>query len=140
MTAVDNPVATTAVAPRFRKISGADDIRGVRAMHQGEGVIGIHRFAFFEGRQTPYFLMFDMPPGSSEGVHVHGAEDASEGWLDEYYFIVSGAGLMRIDGEVVTVAQGDVIYTPAGVSHGIENTAKNDTLKVMLTVIAVPPS
>ena len=140
MKTVDDPAATAAPAPRFRKISGAADVHRVQAMHQGEGAIDLHRFAFFTGRQTPYFVMFDMPPGTSEGVHVHGVEDPSEGWLDEYYHIVEGAGVMRIDGEFVAVAQGDVIHTPAGVPHGIENAAEHDNLKVMLTVIAVPPT
>ena len=69
-----------------------------------------------------------------------GQENVAETWLDEYYYVISGSGIMRIDGEIVDVSQGDFIYTPAGASHGIENTAEHGQLIVMLTVISVPPA
>ena len=140
MKTADGPAIAFDPAPRFTKISGKEDACSVHAMHHGDGTIEVHRFAFFDERQTPHFVMFDMPPGSSEGIHAHGAENVAEAWLDEYYYVISGTGIMRIDGAVVELTQGDFIYTPAGVPHGIENTAESGNLKVMLTIISAPPA
>lgn len=140
MKTANGPGTASDAAPRFTKISGNGDTCRVHAVHHGEGAIDVHRFAFFDERQMPYFVMFDMPPGSSEGIHAHEAENVAEAWLDEYYYVISGTGIMRVDGEIVEVTRGDFIYTPAGVSHGIENTAESGNLKVMLTVISVPPA
>nr|WP_165388386.1 cupin domain-containing protein [Sphingomonas populi] len=140
MKSADRPVNPRRSPSRFKKISGNGDVCSVRAVHHGEGAIDVHRFAFFAERKTPYFVMFDMPPGSSEGIHAHRAEIMAEAWLDEYYYVITGNGIMRIDGEVVEITQGDFIYTPAGVFHGIENTAETGNLKVMVTLISVPPA
>ena len=140
METADGPLSMSAAPPRFTKISGSNAAHRVHALHQGKGAIDVHRFAFHHDRQMPYFVMFDMPPGSTEGSHAHGAENVAETWLDEYYYVISVSGIMRIDGEIVDVSQGDFIYTPAGASHGIENTAEHGQLIVMLTVISVPPA
>ncbi len=68
------------------------------------------------------FLQYDLPPGTSEGVHLHDVGRPEGAW-DEYYYVVSGAGRMNIDGHDVAVRAGDYVHTPLGVSHGIENTA-----------------
>ena len=56
----------------------------------------------FDGAAAPAnFMIYDLPPGTSEGVHTHFLDDRNkEGSFDEYYYIISGTGQMEIDGEI----------------------------------------
>lgn len=38
---------------------------------------------------------------------------------EEFYYILQGRGIMRIDSEEREVVPGDLIYIPSGASHGI---------------------
>ena len=58
----------------------------------------------------------DVDPGSRQVPHRHLPEQA--------YVIVSGNGLMRVGDECQAVSAGDVVYVPANVLHGIENTSQ----------------
>jgi quercetin dioxygenase-like cupin family protein len=110
--------------------------RQSRRVHGGEGAIDVKFFFEPERPGRPaLFLQYDLPPGTSEGVHTHGL-GRSEGAWDEYYYIVSGSGRMSIDGRDVSVKPGDYVHTPLGVPHGIENTSARETLRVLLTAIA----
>ncbi len=42
--------------------------------------------------------------------------------FDETYIIISGACKLSLDGEILDVAAGDVIFIPGGVAHGLDNT------------------
>ncbi|MDT9600774.1 cupin domain-containing protein [Sphingosinicella rhizophila] len=120
----------------FTKDSEAQGMAEYQGIHEGKGA-GRVKFFRFEGAPAPAnFIIYDLPPGSSEGVHVHFLDDRNgEGSFDEYYYIVSGRGQMEIDGEIVPVAAGDHVHTPLEVAHGIENTDATDNLKVFLTFI-----
>lgn len=54
-------------------------------------------------------------PGASLGLHQHNGDF-------ETYVILSGEGLLNDNGELKTVKAGDVIVTPNGEKHSIENT------------------
>ncbi len=60
-----------------------------------------------------------LKPGVSIGVHRH--EDD-----EEYYYILSGKGVMTLDGERFEVEAGDVTAVFPGGSHGLENNAQED--------------
>jgi hypothetical protein len=120
----------------FSKEIESHGMAEITGIHRGKGT-GRARLFRFDGASAPaYFMVYELPPGSSEGVHVHYLDDRNqEGSYDEYYYIISGRGQMEIDGRIVAVAQGDHVHTPLEVSHGVENTHPTDHLRVFLTFI-----
>lgn len=121
---------------RYSKDTEAEGMREYRGIHEGKGA-GNVKFFGFDGAPAPAnFLIYDLPPGASEGVHTHFLDNRNQqGSFDEYYYIVSGQGQMEINGEIVQVSQGDHVHTPLEVAHGIENTHPTQKLKVFLTFI-----
>jgi len=122
--------------PGFAKDTEAVGMVEIAGIHGGKGK-GKAKWFRFDGASAPAnFMIYDLPPGASEGVHTHFLDDRNrEGSYDEYYYIVSGTGQMEIDGKIVTVAQGDHVHTPLEVAHGVENTHPTDNLRVFLTFI-----
>lgn len=120
----------------FTKEVEAEGMVEVAGIHQGKGT-GKAKLFRFAGESSPaYFMIYDLPPGASEGVHVHFLDNRNkEGSFDEYYYIMSGRGQMEIDGEIVAVIKGDHIHTPLEVAHGVENTHPTEPLRVFLTFI-----
>lgn len=119
---------------RFAVESDRTDIHAFERIHQGLGSVGVRLFDFGGAPAPAHFLIYIIPPGSSEGVHLHNAVDRSLGAFDEYYYILEGTGVMPIDDRRVAVSPGDHVHTPMGVRHGIENNGP-DTLRVFLTYI-----
>lgn len=119
---------------RYGLESGNRDIRSYHAYHEGLGSIDVKVFDFGGAPAPANFLIYDIPPGASEGVHTHNLTDPKLGAFDEYYYIIEGRGTMSIDGESVMVVEGDHIHTPLDVAHGIENSG-SERLKVFLTYI-----
>ena len=66
-----------------------------------------------------YVRDFTLLPGSSIGEHPHLGDD-------EIYFIISGTGVMVVDGEEQDVGPGAVVLTLSGSSHGLRNTGQED--------------
>ena len=54
-----------------------------------------------------------VPPGGNVGLHVHSR-------TEEIYFLISGRGLMRVDGETREVGRGDVVLTPLHSAQSFE--------------------
>ena len=129
---------SVASAPRtgFTKEVELDGMVEITGIHNGKGK-GKARLFRFDGASAPaYFLIYDLPPGASEGVHTHFLDDRNrEGSFDEYYYFIRGQGQMEIDGEIVAVAKGDHVHTPLEVAHGVENTHPTENLRVFLTFI-----
>jgi len=120
----------------FTKDTDVGTLKHFAGIHEGKGTVGLKLFPFQGATAPANFIVYDIPPGASEGVHVHHLDDRNNlGPYDEYYYIVSGQGAMQIDGKVVPVAAGDHVHTPLEVSHGIENTHQSEHLKVFLTFI-----
>ena len=140
--AIASPLKLASAAPAtsapatYAKDTDNGTLMEFEAIHQGKGSVGIKRFVFDGAPAPANFIIYDIPPGASEGVHVHHLDNRNkEGPFDEYYYVVSGKGQMEIDGRVVPVAAGDHIHTPLDVAHGIENTHPQEHLKVFLTFI-----
>jgi oxalate decarboxylase/phosphoglucose isomerase-like protein (cupin superfamily) len=128
--AAANPKAT------FTKDSEAQGMVEITGIHEGKGKGNIKVFQFDGAPFPAHFIIYDLPPGASEGVHAHFLDDRNEqGSFDEYYYIISGQGQMEIDGEVVAIAKGDHMHTPLEVAHGVENTHPTENLRVFLTFI-----
>ncbi len=60
-----------------------------------------------------------LPPGVSIGNHLHSGDE-------EYYYIVSGTGMMTLDQERFEVSAGDMTAVYPGGVHGLENTGSED--------------
>lgn len=65
-----------------------------------------------------------LHPGAAIGYHPQKE--------DEVYYILSGAGVMQMNGNEFPVKPGDAILTRPGSSHGLKQTGKDD-----LTLIIV---
>lgn len=130
--------AKTTPSRGYKYRNDPDDAKIIHypGVHQGKGAIDVKFFFRDEGAPKPALLLiYNIPPGASEGVHTHNVGDEKEGSFDEFYYIMSGTGEMEIAGEKVPVKPGDHIFTPNGVPHGIENTAKEAVLRVYLVAM-----
>jgi mannose-6-phosphate isomerase-like protein (cupin superfamily) len=87
-------------------------------MRGGEGVT---QFTYLlDGSREKNARMFaeiTLKPGCSIGYHQHNSET-------EYYFVLSGTGVVDDNGKEVPVAKGDAIITGNGASHSIKNTGR----------------
>ena len=70
-------------------------------------------------------------PGQEHKAHIHADQD-------KLYVVLDGAGVATVGDEVRPVADGDVIFAPAGVPHGMRNDSSGPL--TVLTVFAPPPS
>jgi len=83
-------------------------------------------FPFFE-KTKDFKMAFRkriLKPGSSIGYHLQEA--------DEIYYILSGNGEMKMNGESFPVKGGDAILTRPGSSHGLKPTG-NEELTVIIS-------
>jgi mannose-6-phosphate isomerase-like protein (cupin superfamily) len=129
--------ATLADSPKstFSKASEHEVARPYPNVHNGNGTISVRFFPFDKDPAPAHFVIYDIPPGASEGVHTHQLGDSILGPFDEYYYIIAGQGEMQIDGSAVAVQAGDHVHTPLGVAHGISNPRSKENLRVFLTFI-----
>ena len=97
-------------------------------------------------------MLLDHTNSSSNNIHInmgilkkgkdllpatkHG--EKGEGY-DEVYIILKGKCKLQLETKVHNIEEGDVIFIPGGVNHGLDNKKGKDDL-VLLTVWAgVPP-
>lgn len=74
------------------------------------------------------FGKLTLVPGASIGQHQHTGET-------EYYWILSGSGIVtEADGEK-RVEKGDVVITGGGASHAIRNDGKEDLVFLALIIL-----
>ncbi len=70
--------------------------------------------------------LYCLEPGQRQKVHTH--EDA-----DKIYFVLEGSGTIRIGDEERVVRKNEICLAPAGLEHGVENTAaRNLSLLVFM--------
>ena len=104
-----------------------DDTVHTPAIHDGDGVVTRRRFFHGATRLPVVYEIWELPPGASEGAHVHDGDDA----LEEFYYFMAGRGVMWMDGEDVPVGPGDAVLAPPGVDHGFRSTG-DEPLKLMI--------
>ena len=71
------------------------------------------------GSVFKYVRDLTLYPGSSIGEHPHTGDD-------EIYFIISGTGIMVVDGEEQRIGSGSVVLTLSGSSHRLRNDGAED--------------
>lgn len=83
-------------------------------------------YSFFEKAPgyTQAFRKRVLHPGAAIGYHLQKE--------DEVYYILSGTGVMQMNGKEFPVAAGDAILTRPGSSHGLKQTGKDD-LALLIT-------
>lgn len=113
--------------PNFFKENDSTEVRRIEGIHEGRGVIQVR--SFFEGKSRlgTQFHVWDLEPGTSEGIHTH----KEEGALEEIYYFTQGQGRMWIGDDHLEVSAGDAILIPPGVPHGFENNG-TELLRVVL--------
>ncbi|GAB4469690.1 MAG: cupin domain-containing protein [Armatimonadaceae bacterium] len=95
--------------------------------HGGEGSLDwtvVLDGADTKGRKLHFIHDDILAPGVSIGIHPHDTDE-------EYYLILSGNGVMTLDGEKFAVGPGDVTAIFPGGSHGLENTG-TDEMRVIV--------
>jgi oxalate decarboxylase/phosphoglucose isomerase-like protein (cupin superfamily) len=124
-------------ASEFARTTEAEPAELIVGLYGGKGTIAVRR-VFRQARSPDPVLLaiYRLPPGTSEGVHSHGKDGASDGPLDEFYYFIAGNGEMRIGESRVAVSAGDYLFIPVGVPHGVENTSADADL--LIHVIAIP--
>ncbi|WP_394825685.1 cupin domain-containing protein [Pendulispora albinea] len=68
-----------------------------------------------------------LPPGAASGTHLHSR-------TEQFDYVVSGSGVMTINGTDNPVAAGDLITTCLGTQHGIRNTGSDDLVWLVIEV------
>ena len=66
------------------------------------------------GSAFKYMRDLTLYPGSSIGEHPHAGDE-------EVYFVISGSGVMVVDGEERIAGPGSVTLTQSGSQHGLRN-------------------
>jgi mannose-6-phosphate isomerase-like protein (cupin superfamily) len=85
--------------------------------HDGKGAIEWTNVLGGEDLKDRHLRFFHddiIPPGVSIGVHAHKDE--------EYYYVLSGRGIMSLDSKTFEIKAGDIAAVFPGGSHGLENT------------------
>jgi len=84
-------------------------------LRDGEGIARITHLVDAGAEKNVRLLAeTTLDPGSSIGYHSHDSET-------EYFFILSGTGLVNDDGKELEVGPGDSIITGNGASHSLKN-------------------
>jgi quercetin dioxygenase-like cupin family protein len=68
-----------------------------------------------------------LPPGGASGVHLHSR-------TEQFDYVVSGSGVMTINGTDHPVTAGDLITTCLGTRHGIRNVGTDDLVWLVIEV------
>lgn len=83
-----------------------------------------------KGRKVRFIHDDILAPGVSVGLHEHTDDE-------EYYYILSGHGIMELNGERMEVTAGDITAVFPGGKHSLENTGRED-LRMLVISVASP--
>lgn len=94
----------------------------------------MHHFRLPELEARGVYREFLRVPALSLGLYCHraGAGVVQEPHQeDEAYVVLSGAGIVNVDGEDQSVGAGSLIYVPAGVPHYFHSVTEDLSILVM---------
>jgi mannose-6-phosphate isomerase-like protein (cupin superfamily) len=92
-------------------------------------------FARVLARQRGSIRFIDLSvlgPGADIGTHTHAIDN------EELYIVVSGKGLMTLDGRELEVGPGHVILNRPGGTHGLRNIGEQELRIVVVEVESRP--
>lgn len=91
--------------------------------HNGTGMTTGYNYFGKASNLNLIFRKRVLHPGSSIGYHYQ--EN------DEIYYVVSGKGEMKMNGEIIPMYPGDAILTRPGSSHGLTQVGKEDLVIII---------
>ena len=91
--------------------------------HKGGGNTIGHSFFSNTPALRLVFRKRVLKPGSGIGYHVQQE--------DEIYYVLSGLGVMTLDGKTVEVGPGTAVLTRTGSSHGLKQTGSEDLVIII---------
>lgn len=131
-----SPVPVRRRRASFAKVNERDCTVKTPNVYNGRKTLEIGYYFRRKDCSRPVLLLtYKIPPGGSEGSHTHRLNDKKTGSYDEFYYVISGAGRMHIDGRDIPIRSGDYVCVPNGVTHDVQNTSKRRSLKVHLVAI-----
>ena len=71
-----------------------------------------------------------LEPGQTQKPHEHADQD-------KFYYVLEGEGRFWLGEERLTAVEGDVVWAPAGVVHGVTNAA-DDRLSLLVGIAPAP--
>ena len=71
-----------------------------------------------------------LEPGQVQTAHTHGDQD-------KFYYVVAGNGRFTLGDNFVEAVEGEVVWAPAGLLHGVEN--EGESRLTLLVGIAPAP-
>lgn len=100
--------------------------------HDGSRPIHSKRLTERESGSFANFIDVSIVPvGADIGIHTHTMDN------EEIYIVLSGRGLMYVDGQEFEVTDGDVIVNRPGGTHGLKNIGDVD-LRLVVVEVAEP--
>jgi putative monooxygenase len=73
------------------------------------------------GATSGFLGVLTLAPGEFVAEHYHP-------YSEEFLYVVRGTALVRLDGEDVTLAEGEAVLVPIGVRHRLTNTGDVEAL------------
>jgi mannose-6-phosphate isomerase-like protein (cupin superfamily) len=117
-----------------------DHVETVDQLRGAPGPVVLRRYRYNQACGHTNFVCFEIPPGAAEGLHVHYADDRNgTGSYDEFYYIISGRGIMTVGDTSFEVAAGDGIHAPLDLARGVANADPDELLRVHLTFVLCEP-
>lgn len=110
-------------------VTTLDELSEVYEMHGGEKVARwkcLARRNILFGPWEAVECSF-LPAGGASGVHLHSR-------TEQFDYVVSGSGVMTINGTDHPVAAGDLLTTCLGTRHGIRNVGDDDLIWLVIEV------
>lgn len=98
-----------------------------QSAHGGVGEVRASRVVDRPDGPLAFVDFVAVPDGTSIGRHTHGDDE-------EIYVVLSGAGEMVLDGEVVVVGPGDVVVNRPGGTHELRPTGPEDLRMVVVDI------
>jgi mannose-6-phosphate isomerase-like protein (cupin superfamily) len=93
-----------------------------------EAIMALRAVDWRPGSTIRFIDLVRVPPGRRIPVHRHELDN------EEIYVVISGSGRMTVDGAGFPVGQGDVLVNRPGGAHGLQNTAGQDLVLVVVEV------
>jgi mannose-6-phosphate isomerase-like protein (cupin superfamily) len=54
--------------------------------------------------------------------------------IDEVFYVISGKGTITINKEEISVKEKDIIFSPAGETHGFQNTSSDNWVVLQMKI------
>jgi quercetin dioxygenase-like cupin family protein len=71
-----------------------------------------------------------LAPGQEQPAHDHTDQD-------KFYYVIAGSGRFLLGEERVAAGEGEVVWAPKGVVHGVENDGE-ETLTLLVGIAPAP--